>query len=99
MYLCVHIPTITYVYVHEQMYPTPPNAETAGRTEEIVGTWLEKQDREKIYVATKVCGYWKDNWLPGNRLVPKVRRRLGLTLRYSAELEERGREKTKGIGG
>src|SRR5262249_37765609 len=34
------------------VYPVPPSPETAGRTEEIVGKWLEGR-REQFVVATK----------------------------------------------
>ena len=37
-----------------EMYSVPPSSETAGRSEEIVGTWLKKQDRAKVIIATKV---------------------------------------------
>ena len=37
-----------------EMYSVPPTSETAGRSEEIVGTWLKKQDRAKVIIATKV---------------------------------------------
>ncbi|GAQ78599.1 aldo keto reductase [Klebsormidium nitens] len=53
-----------------EIYPTPPRAETAGRTEEYIGTWLEKQDRSKVILATKVSGYGKDSYLPGKRKDP-----------------------------
>ena len=39
-----------------EMYPVPPRAETQGRTEIMVGTWLAKQSRDKVIVATKVAG-------------------------------------------
>ncbi|MEQ8402396.1 MAG: aldo/keto reductase [Roseitalea porphyridii] len=41
-----------------EMYPTTPfKTETAGRTEEIIGTWLaEGGRRDKIVLATKVLG-------------------------------------------
>ncbi|RED13011.1 aldo/keto reductase [Pontivivens insulae] len=41
-----------------EMYPTTPLlAETCGRTEEIMGTWIEgRQDREDLIIATKVVG-------------------------------------------
>jgi aryl-alcohol dehydrogenase-like predicted oxidoreductase len=40
------------------MYPVNPvRAETAGRTEEIIGTWLQARGgRERIVLATKVAG-------------------------------------------
>jgi aryl-alcohol dehydrogenase-like predicted oxidoreductase len=39
-----------------EMYPVPPRPETQGRTESIVGTWLQKQDRSRFIVATKIAG-------------------------------------------
>ena len=47
-----------------EMYPVPPRAETFGRTEECLGTWLAKNkvQRSKLVVATKVTG--RGNSLP-----------------------------------
>ncbi|MGQ0620266.1 MAG: NADP(H)-dependent aldo-keto reductase [Panacagrimonas sp.] len=43
-----------------EMYPVPPKAETQGRTEQYIGTWLKKRaKRKQIVLATKVTG-------PGN---------------------------------
>lgn len=40
-----------------EMYPVPINAETQGRTEQYIGTWLKKRsDRDKIILASKVAG-------------------------------------------
>lgn len=40
-----------------EMYPVPPMAETQGRTEEIIGNWLEaRKNRDQVIVATKVVG-------------------------------------------
>lgn len=40
-----------------EMYPVPPDAESQGRTEEILGNWLnERGKRDDIIVATKVTG-------------------------------------------
>lgn len=39
-----------------EIYPVPPKAEYAGRTEEIVGKWLRGKDRSSIILATKVAG-------------------------------------------
>ncbi len=39
-----------------EMYPVAPRAETAGRTESYVGTWLKNQQRDKLIVATKITG-------------------------------------------
>ncbi|MEP7083168.1 MAG: aldo/keto reductase [Betaproteobacteria bacterium] len=39
-----------------EMYPVPTRADTQGRTEQYVGTWLKHQARDKIIVATKIAG-------------------------------------------
>lgn len=39
-----------------EMYPVPPRAETQGRTESYIGTWLTHQRRDKVIVATKITG-------------------------------------------
>ncbi|WP_035053340.1 aldo/keto reductase [Andreprevotia chitinilytica] len=39
-----------------EMYPVPGKGETQGRTEEFVGSWLAKQARDKVVLATKVAG-------------------------------------------
>lgn len=40
-----------------EMYPVPPQAETAGRTETYIGTWLKaRKNRDKVVLATKVAG-------------------------------------------
>ncbi|ABC28593.1 predicted oxidoreductase (related to aryl-alcohol dehydrogenase) [Hahella chejuensis KCTC 2396] len=40
-----------------EMYPVPPQADTQGRTESYLGSWLKKRsDRNKLIVATKVTG-------------------------------------------
>ena len=39
-----------------EMYPVPGMKETQGKTEQFIGTWLIKQKREKLIVATKVTG-------------------------------------------
>src|SRR3546814_16036202 len=39
------------------MYPVPPRAETQGRTERHIGTWLKARgNRDKVVIATKVAG-------------------------------------------
>jgi aryl-alcohol dehydrogenase-like predicted oxidoreductase len=44
-----------------EMYPVPTRAGTYGETERIVGTWLARQPRDQVVVATKAAG-------PGRRL-------------------------------
>ena len=41
-----------------EMYPVPPEAETATRTESYIGTWLAQNPtkRDKIILATKIAG-------------------------------------------
>lgn len=39
-----------------EIYPVPTRAETYGRTETFVGTWLRKQPRDQLVIATKVAG-------------------------------------------
>ena len=39
-----------------EIYPVPPRAETQGRTESYVGSWLKRQQRDKLIVATKIAG-------------------------------------------
>lgn len=39
-----------------EVYPVPPRAETFGRTEEILGRWLQTKPRDAVIVATKVTG-------------------------------------------
>ena len=43
-----------------EMYAIPPKEETYGLTEKYIGSWLKKQDRNKIIVATKVAGRTSD---------------------------------------
>ncbi|NEV63306.1 NADP(H)-dependent aldo-keto reductase [Thiorhodococcus minor] len=46
-----------------EMYPVPPLAETQGRTERYIGTWLRARGcRDKVVLATKVAG--PADWLP-----------------------------------
>jgi aryl-alcohol dehydrogenase-like predicted oxidoreductase len=52
-----------------EMYPVPPCGETQGRTEAILGTWLKKQARDKVIVATKIAAPRPGlDWLRGGNL-------------------------------
>ena len=45
-----------------EMYPVPPMAETQGRTEEYIGSWLAARGaRDRVVLATKVAG--PGNWV------------------------------------
>jgi len=49
-----------------EMYPVPPKAETQGRTEQCIGSWLKARgQRGKVIVATKVTGPSDMPWLRG----------------------------------
>ena len=49
-----------------EMYPVPTVAKTYGRTEEFIGPWLVKQQRDKIVLATKIAGpKRKLDWIRG----------------------------------
>ena len=39
-----------------EMYPVAPRAETQGRTESHVGSWLKNQQRDKLIIASKITG-------------------------------------------
>ena len=59
-----------------EMYPVPPKAETQGRTESYLGTWLRKQPRDKMIVATKITAPGRGfNWVRGG---PKAVDRKGI---------------------
>ncbi|KAI5649569.1 hypothetical protein M9H77_35574 [Catharanthus roseus] len=50
-----------------EIYPSPLNKETQGLTDLYIGSWLKSQPRDKVILATKVCGsseratYARDN--------------------------------------
>ena len=47
-----------------EMYPVPARAETSGRTEEYVGTWLARKNREQVILAGKATGPARGmNWI------------------------------------
>jgi len=49
-----------------EMYPVPPMAQTQGRTEQYLGTWLKaRRNRDRVLVATKVTGPADMPWLRG----------------------------------
>ena len=50
-----------------EMYPVPPGASTYARTETCLGTWLAKQKRERLVVASKVAGPGRRDWVRGGR--------------------------------
>ncbi len=57
-----------------EMYPVPPNEKTQGRTEKHLGTWLARQKRDRLIIATKVAGPGRRDWIRNGRtdLTPDV---------------------------
>ncbi len=46
-----------------ELYAIPPRPETAGRTEEIIGSWMAARgNRDRLTIATKVCGRSDMKW-------------------------------------
>lgn len=55
-----------------EMYPVAPRAETVGRTESYIGTWLKHQQRDQLIVATKIAGPSRGfTWIRGT---PRIHR-------------------------
>lgn len=49
-----------------EMYPVPPRAETQGRTEQYIGSWLQQSGkRNAVLIATKVTGPGDFSYLRG----------------------------------
>ncbi|TYC53704.1 NADP(H)-dependent aldo-keto reductase [Rhodobacterales bacterium] len=59
-----------------ELYPIPPNRDTQGRTERIIGSWFKKTgNRDKIVMATKVVGRTDMDWFRENGEKAKLDRR------------------------
>jgi aryl-alcohol dehydrogenase-like predicted oxidoreductase len=57
-----------------ELYPIPPKAETQGRTERTVGSWMKARgNRDKVILATKVVGRTANEWFRGGRPSKLVR--------------------------
>ncbi len=57
-----------------ELYPIPPKADTQGRTEEIIGTWMRARgNREDVVLASKVVGRTANEWFRGGRPSKLVR--------------------------
>ena len=56
---------INFIDVAE-MYPVPPKAETQGLTETYLGSWLKRQSRSRVIVATKITAQGRGfGWVRG----------------------------------
>jgi aryl-alcohol dehydrogenase-like predicted oxidoreductase len=68
-----------------EMYPVPTTAEDYGRSETLLGTWLVRQPRDKLLIATKATGAGRRmNWIRGGQLAFD---RKGLTAAVDASLK------------
>lgn len=57
-----------------ELYPIPPKAETQGRTERYVGTWMKARgNRDQVIIASKVIGRTDNEWFRGDRPSKLVR--------------------------
>ncbi|TGP26518.1 MULTISPECIES: aldo/keto reductase [unclassified Mesorhizobium] len=57
-----------------ELYSIPPKAETQGRTERIIGSWMKaKGNRDKVVIASKVVGRTANTWFRGDRPSKLVR--------------------------
>ena len=71
-----------------EMYPVPARAETSGRTEEYVGSWLRGRRRDAVVVATKVAGPSRGwQWIRGG---PKAVDRENIRAALHASLRRLG---------
>ncbi|CAG1007253.1 Protein tas [Burkholderiales bacterium] len=50
-----------------EMYPVPARAETQGRTEAFLGSWLAKHGRDGIVIGSKVVGPGRRDWIRAGR--------------------------------
>jgi aryl-alcohol dehydrogenase-like predicted oxidoreductase len=55
-----------------EMYPVAPRAETVHRTESYIGSWIKRQQRDKLILATKIAGPARGfSWIRGT---PRINR-------------------------
>jgi aryl-alcohol dehydrogenase-like predicted oxidoreductase len=67
-----------------EMYPVPPMAQTQGRTEQCIGSWLKaRRKRDAVILATKVTGPADMPWLRGGPRLSRaqIRRAIDDSLR------------------
>jgi aryl-alcohol dehydrogenase-like predicted oxidoreductase len=50
-----------------ELYPVPPDATSAGLTEEIIGKWLKTKSRDSLIIASKVSGAASGWFVPPQR--------------------------------
>ena len=68
-----------------EMYPVPTTAERYGQSEVLLGTWLVRQARDKVIVATKATGQGRSmDWIRNGQLAFD---RTGLNAAVDASLK------------
>lgn len=55
-----------------ELYPAPASADTYAHAEQMIGRWLQRQDRSKIVLATKVVGPAPKKWIGYIRNGPQL---------------------------
>jgi aryl-alcohol dehydrogenase-like predicted oxidoreductase len=65
-----------------EMYSSPSNAATYGRSEEILGRWAKTKNRDALVLATKLCG--AADW-PASAQMPHIRGGAYLLDRHHVE--------------
>lgn len=59
-----------------ELYPIPPKAETQGRTEAYIGSWLKARGgRDRLVIATKVVGRSSNGWFRADGSSPRLDKR------------------------
>ena len=62
-----------------EMYAVPPSAETYGTTETIIGNWFAtRQNRDRVILASKICGPGLDWVRDGNARIDRKNIQLAL---------------------
>ncbi len=58
-----------------ELYAIPPKAETQGATERIIGSWFKaRKNRDKVILASKVCGRGQNTWFRDDKSPTRVTR-------------------------
>ncbi|WP_420100967.1 aldo/keto reductase [Bosea sp. (in: a-proteobacteria)] len=59
-----------------ELYSIPPKPETQGSTEQIIGSWFKARgNRDKIILASKVCGRGGNTWFRDDKSPTRVTRK------------------------
>ena len=59
-----------------ELYSIPPKPETQGSTERIIGSWFKaRKNRDKVILASKVCGRGGSTWFRDDKSPTRVTRK------------------------